>query len=166
MAVGHQALLAGAETGGRAGPGPPMVPKFTLNIWILIKLLYKLAWLPPLIMKKTNSWLRPCLWHLGLVVIFFPIIAEVNVATESLFSRKWLGRPEVSWNEWSLVMICKRQRYHSDQNNKKRCAYFICFFKSAAFICWGHPHHPYASEHFLFYCIVPFRLLVDQYCHN
>ena len=37
-----------------------MVPKFTLNIWILIKFLYKLVWLPPLIMKKINSWLRPC----------------------------------------------------------------------------------------------------------
>ena len=49
----------GRRQGAGRGLAPPMVPKFTLNIWLLIKFLYKLAWLPPLIMKKINSWLRP-----------------------------------------------------------------------------------------------------------
>jgi len=44
-----------------AGPGPSIVPKFLLNIWILIKFFYKLTWLAPPNNKKTNSWLRPCM---------------------------------------------------------------------------------------------------------
>ena len=68
-------LGAGAETGGAGrGLAPPMIPKFALQIQILIKFLYKFVWLappnnekiailtPPLV--ELNLWSAlPCVVH-------------------------------------------------------------------------------------------------------
>jgi len=57
----HQLLLPprGGDRGADRGLAPhgPQIYIRNLNF---IKFLYKFVWLPPLIMKKSTSWLRPC----------------------------------------------------------------------------------------------------------
>ena len=65
----------GRRQGGGQGPGPPMAPKFTLKIRILINFLYKLAWFAPLIMKK-NKFLALPLLGAAETVLFFETVPE------------------------------------------------------------------------------------------